>query len=139
MPRVSAVQDGRHDRFHRPIGCVVSTIQHLAHACVRLGFPSFPPRRTESNSSTVLPRATLVRLLLMIIISSNIIRVSAIDTETPASHSGAARAPNRLPCSKLPWPDRIAREVALVKTQQLVFHDLTKRRSVILVEMRRRP
>lgn len=53
--------------------------------------------------------------------------------------SRAARAPDFLPCRKLPWPDRIPREVALVKTQQFVLGDLTKRCPVALFEMRRRP
>ena len=53
--------------------------------------------------------------------------------------SRAARAPNLLPCRELRWPDRIAREVALVKTQQLGLRHLTKRRPVVLFEMRRRP
>ena len=53
--------------------------------------------------------------------------------------SRTARAPDFLPCRKLPWPDRIPREVALVKTQQFVLGDLTKRCPVALFEMRRRP
>jgi hypothetical protein len=51
----------------------------------------------------------------------------------------AARAPDFLPCRKLPWPDRIACEVALVKTQQLGLRDFTKRCPIALFEMRRRP
>lgn len=53
--------------------------------------------------------------------------------------SGDARAPDLLPCRKLPRPDRIPREIALVKSQQFGLHDLTKSCQVVLFEMCRRP